>query len=521
MRPYTCRSAVVAVLVAASCEPLAPSTFADGGTGVLLRVLSDDGSDGDQLGHAVDMSGAIVIVGARGDADNGPKSGSAYLFSSLNGSQLKKLLPDDVAANDLFGHSIAIEGTLALVGVPQDDDNGANSGTVRAFDTIQGLQLSTLRPNDGAANDQFGWSVALSGSLAVVGARQDDDNGSNSGSAYVFDVPSNQQLLKLLPVDGAPGDWFGNSVASSGGVAVIGSFLDDDNGDGSGSAYVFDIVTGQQLHKLVPEDGAANDQFGWAVAVSGNRALVGAYLDDDNGDASGAAYIFDVTTGQQLHKLLPLDGAAGDWFGYSVDISGSLALIGARNSDGNGFDSGSAYLFEVTTGRQIRKLMPNDGAEDDQFGSSVAINGNLAVVGAHGDDDNGFQSGSAYLVDPPIRPAITMSPRSALVGPEPTTVVFEVAADSLSPATYQWRRDDVPLIDEDGIFGAASPTLTVFATEDDIGIYDCEVANKYGSVVSDEAVLGFRTVCTGDLTGDGMIDVFDLFELLANWGPVQ
>ncbi|MFB3099444.1 MAG: FG-GAP repeat protein, partial [Acidimicrobiia bacterium] len=256
---------------------------------------------------------------------------------------------------------------------------------------------------DGAASDRFGRSVAISGTTAIVGAYVDEDNGPSSGSAYLFDTTTGRQLFKLLPDDGAAGDAFGFSVANSGATAIVGAVGDDDNGNLSGSAYLFDATTGKQFFKLLPDDGAAGDLFGSSVAISGDIAIVGAYKDDDNGINSGSAYLFDTTTGVQLFKLLPNDGAVVDQFGWSVGISGPTALVGAIRDDDNGINSGSAYLFDTATGRQITKLLPNDGAQEDDFGWSVAISSapgkETAIVGAPADDDNGIQSGSAYLFD--------------------------------------------------------------------------------------------------------------------------
>ncbi len=361
------------------------------------KLLPVDGTSGDDFGLSVAISGATVVVGARLDDDNGLSAGSAYLFDTTTGLQIAKLLPNDGAGFDFFGQSVAISGATAVVGAPEDQDNGSDSGSVYLFDTTTGQQIDKLLPDDGAAGEEFGYSVAISGATAAIGARFDDDNGTNSGSAYLFDTTTGAQIAKLLPNDGAGGHEFGFSVAISGATAVVGAPDDDDNGSFSGSAYLFDTTTGQQIAKLLPNDGAAEDQFGISVAISGTTAVVGARWDDDNGTDSGSAYLFDTTTGQQIAKLLPSDGAAGDRFGRAVAISGATAVIGAWRDDDNGGSSGSAYLFDITTGEQIAKLLPSDGAADDQFGFSVAINGATAVVGAPDDDDNGANSGSAYV----------------------------------------------------------------------------------------------------------------------------
>ena len=365
----------------------------------LAKLLPDDGAAGDRFGFSVAISGATAIVGADLDEDNGFTSGSAYLFDTTTGRQIAKLLPNDGAEDDRFGFSVAISGATAIVGAVLDDDNGDWSGSAYLFDITTGRQIAKLLPNDGVAGDFFGNSVAISGATAIVGASGDDDNGSLSGSAYLFETTTGRQIAKLLPDDGAAGDFFGFSVAISGTIAIVGAFLDDD----MGSAYLFDTTTGRQLFKLLPKDGAMFDGFGRSVAISGATAIVGAPYDDDNGFLSGSAYLFDITTGRQIAKLLPDDGAAVDIFGLSVAITGTTAIVTTLGDDDNGNDSGSAYLFDTTMGRQIVKLLPDDGAAGNGFGRSVAISGppgkEVAIVGTWRDDDNGFHSGSAYLFD--------------------------------------------------------------------------------------------------------------------------
>ena len=134
-------------------------------------------------------------------------------------------------------------------------------------------------------------------------------------------------------------------------------------------AYLFNATTGQQLHKLLPTDGAAGDSFGYSIAIDNGVVAVGALWDDDNGDNSGSAYLFDASTGEQLHKLLPDDGAAGDEFGSAIAIDNGVVAVGADRDDEHGDNSGSAYLFDASTGQQLHKLFPDDGAEDYRFGN--------------------------------------------------------------------------------------------------------------------------------------------------------
>jgi hypothetical protein len=364
------------------------------------KILAGDGAAGDYFGTSIGISGTTAIVGALLDDDNGTSSGSAYLFDTTTGTQGAKLTASDAAANDYFGGSVGVSGTTAIVGAQYDDDNGSGSGSAYLFDTTTGTQIFKLTAGDGAANDGFGGSVAISGTTAIVGAGGDGDNGSNSGSAYLFDTSTGTQSAKLTASDGGEFDLFGRSVAISGTTAIVGTSL--------GSAYLFDTTTGAQIFKLTAGDAVAGDWFGWSVAISGTTAIVGASQDDDNGTDSGSVYLFDTTTGNQLFKLTASDGAAADRFGWSVAISGTTAIVGAYQDDDNGASSGSTYLFDTTTGAQLAKLTASDGAANDYFGQSVAIFDDIIMVGAQGDDDNGSHSGSAYIYSSPAAATVPL-----------------------------------------------------------------------------------------------------------------
>lgn len=363
----------------------------------IYKLTASDGAASDRFGRSVAISNGKAIVGAYLDDDTGVDSGSAYLFDVATGDPIAKLVPDDAAAADRFGYSVDISGNVAVVGSYFDDDDGPLSGSAYLFDAVTGAQLAKLTASDAAGGDFFGASVGISGNTAIVGANGDNVHGSYSGSAYLFDVITGAQLAKLLPDDGAALDMFGGAVAISGNTAIVGAQGDDDNGSLSGAAYLFDAVTGTQLAKLTPNDGSSGDYFGYSVAISGGTAIVGSINDSENGGLSGSAYLFDVVTGIQLAKLTPTDGAAGEYFGVSVAISGQTAIVGAYGDRENGPFSGAAYLFDVVTGVQLAKLIANDALPQDAFGWSVGISGASAIVGAHGTDTNTAYVGSAYV----------------------------------------------------------------------------------------------------------------------------
>ena len=386
------------------------------------KLFAADGGEGDQFGYSVAVSGDTALIGVRFDDDdaNGLESGSAYVFtrSGTTWSQQARLTAADGSDRDWFGVRVALEGDTAVVPADADDSdvNGVASGSVYVFirSGTTWTQQAKLTASDGAAVDLFGYSVALSGDTVLIGARfgDDDVNGVDSGSVYVFTRTGTTwtQQAKLTAADGEAGDEFGYSVALSGDTAVITANADDSdvNGVDSGSAYVFTRFGSDwsQQAKLKAADGAAGDSFGVRVALSGDTAVIGSRLDDDdaNGIDSGSAYVFTRSEGSwsQQAKLTAADGGAGDWFGYTVALTDDTALIGAGRHDGdNGVDAGSAYVFtrSGTAWSQKTKLTAADGKSGDQFGGKVAISGDTAVVGARLVDDEvkGVDSGSVYI----------------------------------------------------------------------------------------------------------------------------
>jgi WD40 repeat protein len=368
-----------------------------------FKIIASDGAAEDEFSNSISLDEGIVAVGTPYDDDNGSNSGSAYLFDASTGVELSKLLPSDGVANAEFGFSIAINNGIVAVGAKGDSENGANAGAAYLFDAATGTQLFKLLPNDGAAGDEFGNSISIENGIVAVGAWRADEFGDASGAAYLFDASTGNQLDKLLPDSGNNFQTFGVSVAMDGGTVAVGARTYFVLGEGYtfAKAYLFDILTGDQINVLQPDilnfNGDLGGHFADCIDINNGLVAVGAPNRSVYFDHSGAAYIFDVSTGEQISFIVPDDGHDRDNFGISISIDNGTVAIGAHQDDDNGFNSGSAYLYDALTGTELNKLLASDGAIFDLYGCSIAIDGNSVAIGAKDDDDNGDNSGSAYI----------------------------------------------------------------------------------------------------------------------------
>ena len=311
------------------------------------------------------------------------------------------MIAPDGEAGDIFGRTVALCQDTAVIGAYLDVDLGVESGSAYIFRNNPGVewwQESKLHSPDGEAGDHFGEAVAVWGTVAVVGAPR---SGIYAGAAYVYRRAGSTWIFdaKLVPDDLEAYDYFGRSVAVCGDWVVVGAYYDDDNGQQSGSAYVFQYTSGAwvQHPKLLPDDGAAGDRFGASVAIYADTVVVGAPEDDDQGDDSGSAYVFrlDDDTWILESKLLPTDGAPNDEFGTTVAIYyGSSALVGTDPYS----SAGQVYQFyrSVPEWVQATRFLPVTGIGTDSFGASVALGGDIAVVGAPGYDES---AGAVHVFD--------------------------------------------------------------------------------------------------------------------------
>ena len=390
------------------------------------KITESDGGILDQFGFSVSVDGNTLVVGAHYDDDRGTDSGSVYVYRRSSATEplvfQQKITASDGAEYDRFGFSVSVSGNTLVVGAYIDDDNGQNSGSVYVYtrpsaDESFGNEQK-ITASDGVAFDLFGQSLSVDGDTLVVGANEDDDdnNGQNSGSVYVYRRSSADELFgneqKITASDGTADDMFGYSVSVDGDTLVVGAYTGDHNGQTRiGSVYVYRRSSAGASfgneQKITASDGANGDHFGWSVSVDGNTLVVSARLDDDNEQFdSGSVYVYTRSSAGASfvfkQKITASDGFQIDYFGQSVSVDGDTLVVGAHGDDDDGSGSGSVYVYtRSSAGASFgneQKITASDGLVSDQFGWSVSVDGNTIVVGALNDDDNGqINSGSVYV----------------------------------------------------------------------------------------------------------------------------
>lgn len=387
------------------------------------KVLAPDGSEDDKFGYPIDLAGDIAVISARGNRVQGIDMGAAYVFRRDQGTGAwnveARLIPSDGIDDCNFGDTIAAEGDIVVIGADHAKPFGFGSGAAYVFRYDQGTgawsEEAILTAPYGSSFNHFGCAVTICGGVIAVGADQYYmAGGIQSGAAFVF---SQDQVsgswecdATVYPSDGADYDDFGCSVSLSGDLLVVGAEKDDnDNGDDTGSAYVFrhDPGSGSWIEeaKLLPAGGGEEDEeFGRNVAISGDVIAVGKVQDDDLPRNCCPVHLFRHDSGSgtwvEEVELIASDIEEDDLFGMGpAAISGDIILVGAGADDDSASNAGSVYVFhfDQDSGTWIEeaKLLASDADVGDGFGA-CAIDGSRAFIGATGDDDNGSRSGSAY-----------------------------------------------------------------------------------------------------------------------------
>lgn len=375
------------------------------------RFTAEDGSEDDTFGLSVAIDGDTVLIGApNSDFGASTQVGSAYVFSrgSTGWVLQQRLVAPSGQIYDSFGQSVALSGDIALIGAPGAaidgrDDQGKAYVYVRSGG--RWILEQSISSTDGLAEDHFGYSVALSGDTAVIGA-YGFDVAHNQGAAYVFTRISGGWYMqqRLTASDGLAQDLFGWSVAVSGDTLLIGSpYADIGADEDQGAAYEFTRRSGTWTQSYKYTTGDADDYFGQSVALTAITQMIGAPGVTVAGHSDqGAAYISRLSGPfwLPLETLTASDGAAGDHFGSAVAVSGDTALVGAMyDTVGTQLEQGSAYIFTYAAGAWTQQfhMIANDGAAGDMFGSGVALSGGTVLIGAENHTVAEPDQGAAYI----------------------------------------------------------------------------------------------------------------------------
>jgi hypothetical protein len=499
---------------------------------------AEDGSSDDYYGYSVSLSDNYGVVGAyyedhdKSSANPLNDAGSAYVIRKNTGGfnnwgQVTKLVASDRATEDYFGYASAIYEDYVIIGAYMEDEDrtGSNyksdAGSAYIFYRHQGgtntwNQMAKIVPIDREKDDHFGKAVDISEYdytyyYAIVGAPHHDYNAtggdslSMAGAAYIFekDHPDDDkwgQIGKLVPDDRAEGDLFGTSVAISGNTTIVGAPGEDEDASGAysmncaGSAYVFNF---DQIRKIVPEDRQEYAEFGHAVSVSGSWAIISApynkYDTAGNNEMNnaGAAYIFYKNSGGsnnwgQVAKLVADDRSPEAEFGVSVHISGDYAIVGAKGEqedaiNGNAIENaGAAYVFYKHQGGaynwgQVTKLTASDRGLNNFFGASVALSEEYALAGAWGHNNN---QGKCYTFTTVVQAdSILLND----IRNDRATISWKNGFDSLRAVFIKYQGIDIPQPPDGNTYLAD----TVFGSGSQIGAtgWYC-VYNDTGSTVT-------------------------------------
>ena len=501
-------------LIAAAVLGLAGSAMADNFF-ELAKLVPSDGMANDQFGAKVSASGEYVLIGAHRDDDNGESSGSAYVYwPNSTGTWIRfKLVPADGGAGHFFGSDVSIDGNIALVGARNDHTKTAFSGSAYLFERQSSgvwTQLQNLYPSDAEVEDNFGYSVALSGDICVIGATS--WAGQAGKAAYVYERQPNglwEESARLQP-EGLSGDGFGSSVATDGESIVVGVPYDDDLGTNSGSAFVYSQSESgdwAQVAKLLGSGIGSDHHFGRNVEVDGETIMV-----SGNQGNYGHVYVFERSGSSdwaEVQAIADPHGPSGHAFGGAVALEGDVAVIGSYLDSGVDQFTGTArvYVHELGQWTYRHFLRASDGSS--RFGAAVDISGETVVIGAYGDDDNGTDSGSAYIFD---------------AGVESDADGDGVPDDEDNCNLYNPDQADC---NENAIGDVCDIADETSLDVDGSGVPDeCEcLADQSldGEVNVNDILIVIATWGTngslGDVNYDGIVDTNDILAVISAWGP--
>ena len=466
--------------------------------------LNSSGYDPDaRFGTSVAISGEYAIIGAPKSDKNNTNAGAAFIYFLKDGewNLVQTIQGSDTKSFDLFGQAVAIDKNYIVVGAYAHDYKNTNSGAAYIFKNQNGIwtELKKLTASDPGENDNFAYSVAISGDNILIGANGKDANGIDIGTAYIYKNSGDTWLetAKLYASDKTEKDLFGYSVSIAGDYALIGAYKNDDKGADCGSAYFFkntaDIWT--EVLKVVPADLVQDDRFGFSVSISPSNAIIGSPGRDlINAQDIGKAYFYKNISGvwTQVSETGQEKPAAYNNFGGAVSISEKSAVVSSYYDDERGDDSGAAFFYSYESDSWIfkNKITASDASVDDKFGWAVSLIDDYGIIGAYGNDDTGEDAGASYIYTSKL--AISFHPKDTTIC-SGSSFIFSIKATGAE--SYQWEVDStgtfIPLTDNSVYLNTETHALTIFKTTEKMDGFKfrCTITGKGQTQTSKAAVL--------------------------------
>ena len=357
----------------------------------------------DGFGTSVAGHHKRVLVGAPHEVHNGREAGRAYVFDRKSGQILHALGVPNPRSGALFGQAVALNAHYAAVGAPRaPDGKGTYTGSVYLYDQRSGNPIRTIA-NPNSVTGAFGHTVAMEGNLLIVGDPQaSTETVFYTGAVYAFDVTTGERLLTLHPLKPIPGkqSGFGHAVAVSDSIIIIGAPHDHIESIPAGKVYGFNSTTGA-LVQTYPSPHLNESFFGWSVAVAKDILVVGAFGKDGKYREEGMVYVFDVESGKLMQSLHNPDPREGSHFGKAVAMVGNFLVVGAPGDPANemGVTKGAVYVFDLRSGKFFEKIVNPEtpSGADDIFGAALgAAAGHLLIGAPFGGSDTELDAGLVY-----------------------------------------------------------------------------------------------------------------------------
>lgn len=385
----------------------------------------------------------------------------------------------DPAPGQRFGSTLATDTGVLAVGAPWDTERGIASGSVYLYDANTGNLLRKLTSDLVGESHEFGSALDVSGGIVAIGAPGDNTVGTRSGALYVFDVGSGEELTKIIPDDARLYDEFGYGVAAGDGYIAVGS----SRGDlpSSGKVYVYDSINFGLLYEIGFPGAQRDDELGRVMVIDDGLLYIGYERDSTDEFYAGSVLVYRLSDGMLVYRIIPEQAAIHARFGAAIDVRDGLLAVGSYNLGQQGQSSGGVHIFDTGTGTQLHLIIPNDVATGDRFGYDVVIGDGFLASGAI---NGAGVYGAVYIHALPDAELLTKLANPAGMYYGGYGAALETVDGRVFVGDMAWRAET----DEPGNVLTVSPAIL----DDDLdGVPDV-------------------CVCLADFNGDGQLNFFDV-----------